>query len=325
MKRRLFTSGAVAAALGPLAVAGAFAQTLPKGVTRIVVGFPPGGGTDVLARLLAQKLGVMWGVPVVVENRAGAAGIIAAGDVAKSQPDGGTLLMAHINSHGIAPGLQSLSYSAERDFTPIALVGATPQMLICASNQPVRTLKGLVELCRSRPGEIIFGSAGNGSAQHLALELFKARANIDVLHVPYKGSAPLVTDMLGGHVQYSFEGMTTATQYLAGGKMTAIAQTRATRSKSFPAVPTLAESGFEGYEASIWFGLVGPARMDPALVNRMNKDVNTVLAMPDVIARLDQFGAQDGGGSPQRFGDFMHAEREKWARIIKTANITVDK
>ena len=323
MKRRLFTGGAVAATL---AATGVFAQTMPRSVTRLVVGFPPGGGTDVLARLLAQKLGAMWGVPVVVENKAGAAGIIAAGDVAKSPPDGSTLLMAHINSHGIAPGLQpGLGYSAERDFTPIALVGATPQMLICASNQPVRTLKGLVELCRSRPGEIIFGSAGNGSAQHLALELFKARANIDVLHVPYKGSAPLVTDMLGGHVQYSFEGMTTATQYLAGGKMTAIAQTRARRSKSFPAVPTLAESGFEGYEASIWFGLVGPARMSPALVNRMNKDVNTVLAMPDVIARLDQFGAEDGGGSAQRFGDFMHAEREKWARIIKTANITVDK
>ena len=324
MKRRLFTGGAIAATLA--ATMGVFAQTMPKSVARLVVGFPPGGGTDVLARLLAQKLGVMWGVPVVVENRAGAAGMIAAEQVARAEPDGSTLLMAHINSHGIAPGLQpNLGYSAERDFTPIALVGATPQMLICASNQPVKTLKGLVELCRSRPGEIIFGSAGNGSAQHLALELFKARAHIDVLHVPYKGSAPLVTDMLGGHVQYSFEGMTTATQYLNGGKMTAIAQTRATRSKSFPAVPTLAESGYPGYEASIWFGLVGPARMAPALVARMNKDVNTVLAMPDVVARLDQFGAEDGGGSAQRFGDFMQAEREKWAQLVKTAHITVDR
>ncbi len=324
MKRRLFTGGAIAATLA--ATTGVFAQTMPKSVARLVVGFPPGGGTDVLARLLAQKLGVMWGVPVVVENRAGAAGMIAAEQVARAEPDGSTLLMAHINSHGIAPGLQpNLGYSAERDFTPIALVGATPQMLICASNQPVKTLKGLVELCRSRPGEIIFGSAGNGSAQHLALELFKARAHIDVLHVPYKGSAPLVTDMLGGHVQYSFEGMTTATQYLNGGKMTAIAQTRVTRSKSFPAVPTLAESGYPGYEASIWFGLVGPARMAPALVARMNKDVNTVLAMPDVVARLDQFGAEDGGGSAQRFGDFMQAEREKWAQLVKTAHITVDR
>ncbi|RQO53376.1 LacI family transcriptional regulator [Variovorax sp. KBW07] len=324
MKRRLFAKGAVAATLA--ATTGVFAQTTSRGVTKLVVGFPPGGGTDVLARLLAQKLGVMWGTPVVVENRAGAAGMIAAEQVARADPDGSTLLMAHINSHGIAPGLQpGLGYSAERDFAPIALVGATPQMLICESNQPVKTLKGLVALCRSRPGEIVFGSAGNGSAQHLALELFKARANIDVLHVPYKGSAPLVSDMLGGHVQYSFEGMTTARQYLGGGKMTAIAQTRLKRSKSFPAVPTLAESGFEGYEASIWFGLVGPAKMPPATIARMNKDVNTVLAMPDVVARLDQFGAEDGGGSAQRFGDFMHAEREKWARIIKTANISVDK
>ncbi|WP_198969421.1 tripartite tricarboxylate transporter substrate binding protein [Xylophilus sp. ASV27] len=323
MQRRLFAGAALAAGLG---ATGVFGQTMPRSAVRIVVGFPPGGGTDVLARLLGQKLGATWGIPVFVDNRAGAAGIIAAEQVARAEPDGATLLMAHINSHGIAPGLQpGLPYSAERDFTPIALVGATPQMLICASDQPVRTLDGLVALCRSQPGKIVFGSAGNGSAQHLALELFKARAGIDVLHVPYKGSTPLVTDMLGGHVQYSFEGMTTAAQYLGGGKMTAIAQTRLRRSRSFPAVPTLAESGFDGFEASIWFGLVGPARMPPALVARMNKDVNTVLAMPDVIARLDQFGAEDGGGSAQRFGDFMHAEREKWARIIKTAQITVDR
>jgi tripartite-type tricarboxylate transporter receptor subunit TctC len=235
--------------------------------------------------------------------------------------------MAHISSHGIAPGLlPKLGYLGRARFRADRAGGchaADADLRQRPAGQERAGADRTVQT-EARP-EITFGSAGNGSAQHLALELFKARAKVDVLHVPYKGSAPLVSDMLGGHVQYSFEGMTTATQYLGGGKMTAIAQTRIKRSKSFPAVPTLAESGFEGYEASIWFGLVGPAKMPPATIARMNKDVNTVLAMPDVVARLDQFGAEDGGGSAQRFGDFMHAEREKWARIIKTANISVDK
>lgn len=298
------------------------AAALPTGAVKIYVGFPPGGGTDVLARILAQKFNTLWNLPVVVENKAGAAGVIAADVVAKSAPDGNTLLIGHINSHGIAPGLQPrMPYVAERDFTAIGLIGATPQMLICSADQPTKTIAGVVDMCRRMPGKVVFGSAGQGSAQHLALEAFKALARIDVLHVPYRGSAPLITDMMGGQIQYAFEGMTTAAQYLKGGKVQAIAQSRPKRSKAFPEVPTISESGYAGFDASIWFGLVGPAKLPPAMVKRINEDMNKVLLMPDVQERLQQFGAEDGGGTPERFGNFMQSERRRWAQLIKDAKI----
>lgn len=326
MQRRQFlaTVAAAAAAFHFPAVR-AQQQDLPAGPVRIVVGFPAGGGTDVLARLLAQKLSALWGIPVIVENRAGAAGVIAADYVAKQNGDGNTLLMSHINSHGIAPGLQpNLGYSVERDFTPIALVGKTPTILVGNADQPARTLAELVELCRRQPGKIVFGSAGTGSAQHLALEVFKARAGIDVLHVPYKGSAPLMTDLVGGHVQFAFEGMTTATPLVKSGKAVALAQTLLKRSASHPDVPTVAEQGYPGFEASIWFGMDGPAGIPAAMADRINADVVKVLAMPDVVERLAQVGAEDGGGSRQRYADFTRAERQKYAEVIRQAGIKAE-
>ncbi|AUA54579.1 Argininosuccinate lyase [Achromobacter spanius] len=326
MQRRQFMTGA--AALGAALVlpnAARAQQDMPSGPVKIVVGFPAGGGTDVLARLLGQKLGVMWNIPVIVENRAGAAGVIAAEQVARQPNDGNTLLMAHVNSHGIAPGLQpKLAYSVDRDFSPIALVGKTPTILIGGASQPAKTLPDLVKLCRAQPGKIVFGSAGAGSAQHLALEIFKARAGIDVLHVPYKGSAPLMNDLLGGHVQYCFEGMTTATPLVQSGKVIALAQTLQQRSISHPTVPTVAEQGYPGFEASIWFGMVGPGKMPDAMVQRMNRDIDRVLAMADVQEKLAQVGAEDGGGSVQRFADFMVQEQRKYAKTIKDAKIIVE-
>ena len=326
MQRRQFMTGA--AALGAALVlpnAARAQQDMPSGPVKIVVGFPAGGGTDVLARLLGQKLGVMWNIPVIVENRAGAAGVIAAEQVARQPNDGNTLLMAHVNSHGIAPGLQpKLTYSVDRDFSPIALVGKTPTILIGGASQPAKTLPDLVKLCHAQPGKIVFGSAGAGSAQHLALEIFKARAGIDVLHVPYKGSAPLMNDLLGGHVQYCFEGMTTATPLVQSGKVIALAQTLQQRSKSHPNVPTVAEQGYPGFEASIWFGMVGPGKMPAAMVQRMNRDIDQVLAMADVQEKLAQVGAEDGGGSVQRFADFMAQEQRKYAKTIKDAKIIVE-
>ncbi|AZS78073.1 tripartite tricarboxylate transporter substrate binding protein [Achromobacter spanius] len=326
MQRRQFMTGA--AALGAalvLPTAARAQQDMPSGPVKIVVGFPAGGGTDVLARLLGQKLGVMWNIPVIVENRAGAAGVIAAEQVARQPNDGNTLLMAHVNSHGIAPGLQpKLAYAVDQDFSSIALVGKTPTILIGGASQPAKTLPDLVKLCRAQPGKIVFGSAGAGSAQHLALEIFKARAGIDVLHVPYKGSAPLMNDLLGGHVQYCFEGMTTATPLVQSGKVIALAQTLQQRSKSHPTVPTVAEQGYPGFEASIWFGMVGPGKMPDAMVQRMNRDIDQVLAMADVQEKLAQVGAEDGGGSVQRFADFMVQEQRKYAKTIKDAKIIVE-
>jgi tripartite-type tricarboxylate transporter receptor subunit TctC len=308
-----------------LAAPHVLAQSLPTGPIRIVVGFPPGGGTDILARVLAPKLQEMWKTNVVVENKAGAAGVLAADHVAKQPADGTTLLMAHINSHGIAPALQPrLGYNAETDFVPVCLVGVTPNLLICNPQQAARTLPDIIAAARARPGHLTFGSSGPASAQHLALELFKHRAKVFALHIPYRGSGPLITDLIGGQVQYSFETMTAATPHVRSGRVVAVAQTRPQRSKAYPDVPTVAEQGFPGFDATTWYGIVGPKGLPRAMAQRMNEDVNRAMALPDVAERLAGAGAEDGGGTPERFADFMRAERTKYATLVKDAGIKID-
>lgn len=324
MKRRDFIAASAAAAV-TLAAPALRAQSALAGPVKILVGFPPGGGTDALARVLAPKLSTMWGVPVVIENRGGAAGVIAADLASKSPSDGSVLLMAHINSHALAPALGTkLAYSVEKDFTPITLVGVTPNLLICNTDQPAKTVKDIVELCKKNPGKISFASAGGGSAQHFALEMFKLRAGIDALHVPYKGSGPALTDLIGGQVNYCFETMTSAQPHVKGGKAIAIAQTRTKRSKAFPNVPTVAELGFPGFDATTWYGLMAPGKLNPALAKRMNEDVNKALAMADVAEKLEQFGAEDGGGSAEKFSEFIRTETVKWTQVAKDANVKAD-
>ncbi len=324
MQRRTFirATGAAAAALTVPVVR---AQQWPYGPVRIIVGFPPGGGTDALARVVGQKLTAMWGQPVLVENKAGVAGVLAADYVAHQPSDGSTLLMAHINSHALAPSLQpKLNYNVDRDFVPIVLVGVTPNLLVCNATQAAKTVPEIVALCKAKPGQISFGSAGNGSAQHLALELFKQRAKVDALHVPYKGSAPVITDLIGGQINYAFETMTAATPHVKGGKLIAIAQTRAKRAKGHPNVPTMQEQGFANFEATTWYGLVGPGKLPSVIAQKINRDVNTVLAMPDVQERLDTFGAEDGGGSTEKFAQFIRTEQAKWAKVVKEAGVKGD-
>ena len=324
MQRRTFVT-ATAATAATLAAPMLRAQTLPNGPVRIVVGFAPGGGTDALARLVGQKLQGMWNLTVVVENRAGASGVIAADLVAKAPPDGNTLLMAHINSHALAPGLMpKLGYVVERDFTPLTLVGVTPNLLVSNLDQPAKTVAELVAQCKANPGKVTFGSAGQGSAQHLALESFKLAAGVFALHIPYRGSGPMLADLMGGQIGYSFDTMTAATPHVKSGKVRAIAQTRAKRASGHPTVPTMAESGFPGFEATTWYGLVGPGKMPPAIAQRMNEDINKVLAMPDIKEKLDQYGAEDGGGSAQQFADFIRTEQVKWSKVIKDAKVTID-
>jgi tripartite-type tricarboxylate transporter receptor subunit TctC len=321
IRRRTFAAGAAALVAAPMLRA----QTLPNGPVRIVVGFAPGGGTDILARVIGQKLGEMWNTTILVENKAGATGVIAADYVAKQPADGNTLLMAHINSHAIAPALfPKMTYDANRDFSPIVLVGVTPNLLICGESEKARTVKDLVALCKAQPGKVSFGSAGSGSAQHLALEMFKLQAGVQALHIPYKGSGPMLTDLIGGQINYSFDTMTAATPHVKSGKAIALAQTREKRAAGHPNVPTMAESGFPGYEATTWYGLAGPRGMPPAMVKRMNEDVNKVLAMPDVMAKFEQYGAEDGGGSAEKFAAFIRSEGVKWAKVVKDANVKMD-
>jgi tripartite-type tricarboxylate transporter receptor subunit TctC len=329
MKRRTLVQLASASA-ALVAAPRLIAQTLPSGPVRIIVGFPPGGGTDALAREVGVKLQAMWGKSVVIENRAGAAGVIAADFVSKQAPDGNTLLMAHINSHALAPALSSvgsgvkLSYDAEKDFVPISMVGVTPMMLVSNANQKSRTVQQLVAECRANPGKVSFASAGGGSAQHFALEMFKMQAKVFALHIPYRGSGPALTDLIGGQVNYCFETMTSATPHVKGGRAVAIAQTRLKRAAGHPSVPTMDESGFKGFEATVWYGLMGPGKMPQAMAQRMNEDVNKVLAMPDVQQKMEQFGAEDGGGSMQKFADFIKSEQQKWAVVAKQAGIKPD-
>jgi tripartite-type tricarboxylate transporter receptor subunit TctC len=321
MKRRTLITATAAALAAPMVKA----QNLPGGPVRIIVGFPPGGGTDALARVVAQKLQAMWNLSIVIENRSGAAGVIAADYVSKQPGDGNTLLMAHINSHALAPAMGAkLSYDAEKDFVPISMVGVTPNILICNADQPAKTVKDLVELCRKNPGKISFASAGGGSAQHFALEMFKLQAKIFALHVPYRGSGPAITDLIGGQVNYCFETMTSATPHIKGGKAIALAQTRLKRAKGHPNVPTMDESGFPGFEATVWYGLMGPGRMPRAMAQRMNDDINKVMAMSDVQEKMEQYGAEDGGGSIEKFSSFIKAEQQKWAVVAKAANVRPD-
>jgi tripartite-type tricarboxylate transporter receptor subunit TctC len=324
MQRRSFirATGAAAATLGVPVV---FAQEWPYGPVRIIVGFPPGGGTDALARVLSQKLTGIWNQQVIVETKAGVAGVLAAEYTATQPSDGSTLLMAHINSHALAVSLQpKLRYDIERDFVPIVLVGVTPNLLIGNTSQSAKTVKDIVALCKAQPGKVSFGSAGQGSAQHLALEMFKLRAKVDALHIPYKGSGPLLTDLIGGQIQYSFETMTAATPHVKNGRVIAIAQTRTKRAKGHPTVPTMQEEGFDGFEATTWYGLVGPGKLPSAIAQKINRDVNTVLAMPDVQEKLDTYGAEDGGGTSEKFAQFIRSEQVKWAKVVKEAGVKIE-
>jgi tripartite-type tricarboxylate transporter receptor subunit TctC len=326
MQRRRFlvSTGAAAAALAAPALVRAQAGW-PTGPVKLIVGFPPGGGADALARVVGAKLTSIWGQQVLVENKAGASSTLAAEFAAQQPADGQTLFLSTINSHALAPAVQpKLRYHPERDFTPIVLLGVTPNLLITAANNPVKTVKEVVALCKAKPGQVSFGSAGPGTIQHFAIEKFKLLAGVDALHVPYKGSAPLLTDLIGGQIQFTFETMTAATPHLKGGKVVALAQTRAKRSKAWPEVPTMQEQGYPGFETMNWYGLSAPAKLSPALAQRINADVNQVLAMADVDRQLDGFGVEDGGGSVERYAEFTRSEIAKWAKVAKEAKVSID-
>jgi tripartite-type tricarboxylate transporter receptor subunit TctC len=308
-----------------LAAGHSLAQNTPKGVVKLIVGFAPGGGSDVLARVIAPKLSALWGTQVIVENRAGATGMLGADLVAKAPADGLTLLLANMNTHAIAPGLfQHVPYDARGDFAPIIHIGSTPNILVGNTSQAPKTVAELVALCKSKPGTISFGSAGNGSIQHLALELFKIAAGIDGIHVPYKGSGAMLSDLIGGQINYSFDTMPSSTPHVQNGKLVALAQTQKQRSKTYPNLPTMEEAGFPGFDVSFWYGIAGPKKLPPEMVQQINADVNKVLAMPDVADRFERSGAGGGGGSPQKLASMIDVDLRKWAKVIKDANVKPD-
>jgi tripartite-type tricarboxylate transporter receptor subunit TctC len=302
----------------------ALAQAFPSQAVKIVVPFPPGGTTDILARDLGHALGEKWGVPVVVENRAGASGTIGSEHVVNAAPDGHTLLLTATH-HVINPSLyRSLKYDTRRDFTPISLVAAVPNVLVVHPSVPASTVAELIALAKAKPGTINFGSAGPGGANHLAGELFKHSADIDITHIPYKGAAPALNDLLGGHIPMMFDSLPGVIQHINAGRLRALAVTSRQRAKAAPDIPTMQEAGVKDFEATAWFGLYAPAGMPADLTQKLSADVREALASPRMQAQFAKQGADPGTMSQQEFAQFVETEMARWNRVITVANIKLD-
>jgi len=297
---------------------GAQAQAYPAKAVRIVVPFPPGGTSDILARTIGPRLSAEWGQPVVVDNRPGAAGNIAAEHVARSPGDGYTLFITTVGIHAIHPTLYSkLPFDAIRDFTPVTNLVMLPTVLTVHPSIPVRTVKDLIALAKKRPGDLHYSSAGSGSQPHLTAELFKTMAGVDLLHVPYKGAAQQLTDLVAGHVALTFATAPSAVPFIKSGQMRAIGVSSGKRASALPDVPTIAEGGVPGYEAVGWNGMVGPANMPAPVLEKVHATVVKVFQNPEVTGRMTALAADPITTTPAEFGAYIKAETGKWAKVVK--------
>ena len=305
--------------------ADALAQSYPSRPVRLVVPFPAGGTTDILARAMAEKLSGALGQQFVVDNRPGAGGNIGSDIVAKSQPDGYTLLMGTVGTHAINPSLYpKMPYDHVKDFVPVVLVAGVPNVLVVNPTVPAKTVAELIALAKEKPGTINFASSGNGTSIHLSGELFKLLAGVQIAHVPYKGSAPALTDLIGGQVQIMFDNLPSALPHIKGGKLRALAVTSSKRAPALPDLPTIAESGVAGFEASSWFGILAPAATPRDIVQRINAEANKALHAPDMREKLLAQGAEAVGNSPEFFADSIRTETVKWAKVVKDSGARVD-
>ncbi len=311
----------VASAL-TLALPGAVcAQAFPAKPVHVIISFPPGSSTDIVGRIVTQKLSEYWGQPVPTENRGGAGGTIAAAAVAKAAPDGYTLLIDS-SAHSVSPAIYAkLPYDTLKDFVDIAPLAGQPNVLVTLPGSKIRSVADLVADAKANPGKINFASAGIGSGTHLNLEKFKLLTGTDVTHIPYKGTQEVITDLLGGRVEYYFAPISAALSNIRDGKLRAIAVSSAKRSGSLPDVPTVAESGVPGFEFTLWFGVWGPAGMSADVVDRISKDVNRALADPGVRERLAKLGNDAMSMTPAEFGQFVRREVDDYARVTKAAGI----
>ncbi len=297
------------------------ARAFPDKPVRLVVPYSAGGSTDLISRALGQKLSEMWGQTVVIDNRPGGSTIIATDIVAKSAPDGYTLLVT-TTSFTIVPSLTGkLPYDPAKDFEPITLINTTPLVLVVNPGVPAKSVKELIALAKARPGELNFGSAGSGGSNHLAGELFNVMAGVKIVHVPYKGNAPALNDLVGGHVDIVFNGLTSAVPLIKAGRLRPLAVTSLTRSSALPDIPTLDELGLKGFQAVAWNGLSAPARTPKDLIRRINADVLKVIRSPEFVERLTAEGSDAVGDSPEQFAAFLQEETARWNKLIKFANI----
>ncbi|CAN7575856.1 Bug family tripartite tricarboxylate transporter substrate binding protein [Variovorax sp. LjRoot178] len=313
------------AALVSISAAGAFAQTWPARAVTLVVPFPPGGGTDTGARIVAQQLSKKWGQPVVVENKGGAAGQIGAEFVAKARPDGYTILMGNIGTQAINPVLYpKLPYNPDTAFAPIALVAELPLAMMVHPGVPARSAKELVALAKAQPGKLSYSSSGAGGAPHLAAEMFKDATGSFILHVPYRGGGPAIADLLAGHVQLSFMTVLEASGHINAGKLRALAVTSDKRVSALPAVPTLAESAVPGFNSISWIGLLAPAPTPRDVVEKISADPREAVANDEVREKLVQLGAVPAATTPDQFARLIDNDRKRYAEIIRVRNVKID-
>jgi tripartite-type tricarboxylate transporter receptor subunit TctC len=316
-----FTLAAVLAC----AATAALAQSFPDKPIRFVIGFTPGGPSDILARALGQKLAERWNQQVVIENRPGAGGNVAAEAVARSAPDGYTWLLGNNSILATNQTLyRSLPYDPVKDFAPVSLVAVQPNILVVNPQLPVNSVSELISYARKYPGKLNYASSGSGAAAHLAGELFKTLAGVDLVHVPYKGAQPALTDVITGQVQLMFATSASVIPFVKAGKLRALAVTTARRSPSVPDLPTVSEAGVAGFEAITWHGVVVPAATPAPLVERLNRDIVAVLGAPDLRERLAALGAEVHAGTPREFADYIAAEIPKWAKVVRDSGARIE-
>jgi len=314
-----WTAGLAVAALA----FGSQAQDFPSRPVKLLVPQAPGGASDALARIIAQKLAEKWGQPVVVENRAGAGGNIGMEAVAKSPADGYTLLMSYVGTHAINGALyKKLPFDPEKDFTPVATLATLPFVVVARPDAPFKTVGELASAAKAR--QLTYGSAGNGSVNHLLGEMFNAAAGVKLVHVPYRGAAPAMQDLMGGQINLVFTSLPSVAGHIRQGTLNAIAVTSAKRAGSFANIPTIAESGFREFDVNPWFGLFAPARVPAAVVRRINADVNELLASRDVVERFTAVGAEPYVTDPDTFANVLRADIRKWSEVVKSSGASVD-
>ena len=314
---------AVSVAISTLCLAAA-AQTYPVRAISLVVPFPAGGTTDVLARAVGQELSKSLGQPVVVESKPGAGATLGADFVAKAKPDGYTLLMGAVH-HTIATSVyKKLPYDFQKDLTPISTVALVPNVLVINPNVPAKTVRELLALAKADPGKFTYGSNGNGTGQHLIGAQFEAMGGVQLLHVPYKGSGPLTTDLLGGQITMSFDTITPVLQHIKSGKLRALAVTTLKRSSALPDVPTLDEAGLKGFDLGTWFGLLAPAGTPKDVVARLNAEIVKIVNAPDFRKKMDDIGAEPAGNTPEQMARQIKDDTERFAKLVKDAKVSID-
>ena len=321
-RRRWIWGAAVIAVAVPSAAAWAQSAAYPARTVRMIVPWPAWGGTDMLARPIAQKLSDRLGQSVVVDNRGGASGIVGSEVAAKAAPDGYTILVDNVTSHATNITLYpKLTYNSLRDYAPVSLLTTVSNIVVVHPSVPAKSIRELVSLAKARPGELSFATYGTGGTTHLAGEMFKGLAGIEMVHVPYKGGAPALVDVVAGHVPVYFSVLSTSAAHVKTGKLRALAVTSAQRDQVFPAIPTVAESGYAGFEANNWYGLLTPAGVPRDIIAKLNAEIHAVLKQPDVVERLVSQGNTIYVSTPEQLREHMSAETQKWAKVIKAAGV----